>query len=132
MYAIIEDSGMQYKVAEGDSVQLGLRDAEPGQSIEFDAVLMVSDDSGASIGRPTVEGARVTGEVEGVVKGRKIVVQRFRRRQGSHTRKQGHRQRYTSIHITRIVMPDRTPSEEPAPTAVAEAKAEQGGPDNGA
>ena len=126
MYAIIEDRGMQYKVAEGESVDIDLLQAEPGEPISFDRVLLVSTEEGAAVGTPTVDGASVAGEVLGVTKAAKIVVQRFRRRQGSHRRKIGHRQRYTSVRIQQIVAPGRsTPKDE-------EVEAEQGGTSDGA
>ena len=119
MYAIIEDGGMQYKVAEGELVRVGLRDVEPGEAIEFASVLLLSDENGATIGQPTVEGVRVVGEVAGEAKGPKVRVQRFRRRQGLHRRRVGHRERYTSVRIQQILMPGQ--AAEPA-EAAAEAE----------
>ena len=124
MYAIIEDGGMQYKVAEGDTVCVGLRDAQPGEAIEFASVLLLSDENGATVGQPTVDGARVIGEVAGEEKGKKIRVQRFRRRQGMHRRRVGHRQRYTSVRIRQILMPGQ--AAEPV-EAAAEGEGEADG-----
>lgn len=97
MYAIIEDSGTQIKVAEGDVLDIDLRQGEvsEGDSLTFDRVLMMGD----AIGRPYVDGASVTADVIGEIKGRKIDVVKFKRRKG-YKRKQGHRQRYLRVKIT--------------------------------
>ena len=101
MYAIIADSGRQFKVEEGQEVVVDLRDAEAGSTITFDQFLAVSGDDGVKIGKPTVDGASVTAEVLGEVKGKKIYVQKFRRRKNSR-RRTGHRQHYTTVRIESI------------------------------
>ncbi|MFL2869673.1 MAG: 50S ribosomal protein L21 [Pirellulaceae bacterium] len=101
MYAIIADSGRQFKVEEGQEVVVDLRDAEAGSTITFDQVLAVSGDDGVKIGKPTVDGASVTAEVLGETKGKKIYVQKFRRRKNSR-RRTGHRQHYTTVRIDSI------------------------------
>ena len=101
MYAIIADSGRQFKVEEGQEVVVDLRDEEAGSTITFDQVLAISGDDGVKVGKPTVDGASVTAEVLGEVKGKKIYVQKFRRRKNSR-RRTGHRQRYTSVRIDAI------------------------------
>jgi len=104
MYAIIEDSGTQIRVAEGDVLELDLRDAEEGSTLTFDRVLLVGDaEAGrdATLGRPYVDGASVSAEVLGEVKGEKIDVIKFKRRKG-YRRKIGHRQRYTRVRVTGI------------------------------
>lgn len=127
MYAIIDDGGMQFKVAEGDAIAVGLRDAQPGDAVSFDRVLLISDAEAATVGTPVIVGATVEGEVVDEVKGSKIVVQRFQRRQGMHTRKQGHRQRYTNVVIKRIVPPGGRAEETPGDEApVAEPAAPEG------
>ena len=101
MEAIIRDSGRQFKVTEGETIQVDLRDAEAGSSIVFDEVLLVSGDGDARIGRPLVDGAKVTGKVLGEHKGPKLVVTHFRRRKDSR-RRVGHRQKYTQVQIEKI------------------------------
>ncbi len=102
MYAIIEDSGTQIKVNEGDVVEIDNRDVEAGASITFDRVVMVSDGDGKStLGLPYVEGASVTAEVIEKTKGEKLDVIKFKRRTG-YRRKTGHRQQYVSVKITGI------------------------------
>jgi|TARA_B100000945_G_scaffold169634_1_gene136042 large subunit ribosomal protein L21 len=101
MYAIIADGGRQYKVEEGQELDIDLRNAASGDEITFDQILAVSSDDGTKIGQPVVEGATVTAEVLSEVKGEKIYVQKFRRRKDSK-RRTGHRQRYTRIRIAKI------------------------------
>ena len=101
MYAIIKDGGRQYKVEEGQEVEVDYRDGSRGDEIRFDDVLLISDDDGVSFGKPTVDGASVTAEVIGATFGKKLVVQKFRRRKNSRT-KTGHRQMYIKVRISKI------------------------------
>jgi large subunit ribosomal protein L21 len=102
MYAIIEDSGRQYKVQQGDAIEVDLRDLEEGQqTIEFDRVLMVGGTDEPKVGTPVVEGAKVVGQLAGEVKGPKLDVIKFRRRKGYRV-KIGHRQRYLRVTISDI------------------------------
>lgn len=101
MYAIIDDHGRQYTVRAGDLVDIDLEDAPEQQSITFDRVLMVRDESGMKIGTPTVAGAKVVATVLGDVKGKKLIIRKYRRRK-NYRRKQGHRQHYTRVRIESI------------------------------
>ena len=102
MYAIIKDGGRQYRVEEGQELEIDYRkDVSAGDSITFDSVLAVSGDSGLQLGKPTVSGAAVSAEVVGVSQGKKIFVQKFRRRKNSR-RRTGHRQLYTQVKINSI------------------------------
>ena len=103
MYAIIVDGGRQYKVQEGQELELDYRDASPGAELRFEQVLAASDDSGTKIGQPTLSGASVVAEVVGVCQGPKLVVQKLRRRKNSR-RKTGHRQLYTKVRVNKIVV----------------------------
>jgi len=104
LYAIIEDSGQQFKVSEGDVVRVDLRDVGEGvESIEFDRVLLIADGEKIQVGTPLVAGAKVVAEVVGAkVPGPKLRVFKFKRRKGYH-RNIGHRQKYTQVRITKIV-----------------------------
>ena len=101
MYAIIEDSGQQFRVQEGDQIEVDLRPAEPGSTITFDRVMLVSGGKKTHIGKPLVEKASVTAEVVGEVKGPKLEVFKFKRRKKSR-RHVGHRQKYLSVRISEI------------------------------
>ena len=101
MYAVFVSGGKQHRVAEGDVVRLELLEAEAGQTIEFDQVLLVSNGEDVKIGAPVVEGGKVQAEVVTHGRGDKIRIVKFRRRK--HFRKQaGHRQYFTEVKITGI------------------------------
>jgi large subunit ribosomal protein L21 len=107
MYAVIEQGGKQYKVAEGDCINIELTDV-PGDAttIELDKVLFVSDGEKIKIGAPHVTGAKVVASFEStaeeaVVKGKKLYPMHFRRRKNSR-RRIGHRQKYLQVVIDRI------------------------------
>ncbi len=103
MYAVIKDGGKQYKVEPGKSLQIDLKDnVKKGDTLEFNDVLMVSKEGETLIGKPTLENAKVVSEVQGQVKGKKLIVMKFRRRKDSRT-KRGHRQKYTTVNIKEIV-----------------------------
>lgn len=101
MYAIIADSGRQFKVEEGQELEVDYRDVAKGSEITFDRVLAIADDGGFHLGQPALDGATVTAEVLGPSQGPKLVVQKFRRRKNSR-RKTGHRQIYTKVRIGKI------------------------------
>ena len=102
MYAVFQDGGRGYRVAEGDSVEVDLRaDLKAGDEIVFDKVVLVNKDDELLVGRPTIDGAEIKGTVEGMVKGKKLIAYKYKRRQGYH-RKKGHRQKYTRVRITGI------------------------------
>ncbi len=100
MYAIIATGGKQYKVAEGDIIQVEKLRASENETITFDQVLMIGGDE-VKIGNPTVAGAAVTATVLGEGKGKKIIVYRYKRKTGYH-KKKGHRQPYTEVKIEKI------------------------------
>jgi len=102
MYAIIIDGGRQYRVEEGQELNVDYRGLPAGEQVVFEKVAACCGDSGTTLGRPTVEGASVTAEVVGTYQGPKIVVQKLRRRKNSR-RRTGHRQMYTKVRIGAIV-----------------------------
>lgn len=106
MYAIIEESGSQRKIANGDEILVDLLEqgqVAKGKAVTFDRVLVVGEaDGSAKIGQPYVVGAKVTGEViEPVVMGDKLYIQKFREKK-AWQRRTGHRQRYTKVKVTGI------------------------------
>ncbi len=103
MYAIIADGGRQYKVTEGQTLEIDYRDVQPGDEVKFDRVLAVSGEKGFELGQPEVGGASVVAEVVEQSKGEKIYVQKFRRRKNSK-RRTGHRQKYTKVRIAKIAV----------------------------
>lgn len=101
MYAVIQTGGKQYRVAVGDRLKVETLGAEPGDNIELDKVLMISDNGDVQVGTPTLDGKTVSAEVVDNGRGEKIKVFKMKRRQG-YRRTQGHRQNYTEIEITSI------------------------------
>ena len=107
MYAVIEQGGKQYKVAEGDRLNIDLTTVDPdATAIEIDKVLFVGDGEDIKVGTPYIEGAKViasfkTNAQEAVIKGPKLYPTHFRRRKSSQ-RRIGHRQRYLEVSIDKI------------------------------
>lgn len=101
MYAVIKTGGKQYRVAEGQMLQVEKLPGEPGDSVTFDQVLLVGGDEAKKVGRPRVDGASVKAEIVAQDRDKKIVVFKFRRRK-NYRRKTGHRQPYTEVKITEI------------------------------
>ncbi|MBI1372216.1 MAG: 50S ribosomal protein L21 [Phycisphaera sp.] len=103
MYAVIEDSGCQFKVGKGDTIRVDLRDLpDDADTIEFDKVLMIGGGDAPKIGQPYVEGAKVTADLIDEVNGQKVTIIKFRRRK-NYRRKAGHKQPYLQIKVTDIV-----------------------------
>jgi len=103
MYAIIEDSGQQFQVEEGQQLEIDYRDISTGQEVTFDRVLAYRDDAGLQVGEPLLGNVAVTAEVLGVTQGPKLFVQKFRRRK-AYRRRTGHRQLYTRVKISKIAL----------------------------
>ncbi len=100
MYAIIATGGKQYRVSEGDVIYIEKIDAQVDSTVSFD-VLLVGNDGDVKIGTPVVEGVKVEGKVVGQSRGEKIVVYKYKSKK-NYRRKQGHRQPYTKVEITKI------------------------------
>jgi len=105
MYAIIEDSGGQIKVSEGDVIRVAQRDLpHEAATITFDKVLLVGDESvngDTQIGKPVLDSARVTADILADGRTDKVDVIKFKRRKG-YKRKAGHRQDYLKVKVTAI------------------------------
>ncbi len=101
MYAIVEIAGKQYRVEKDARLKVPLLHHEVGEKVEFDRVLLISDDGGVKIGAPVVEGAKVSAEVLEHGREKKIIVFKKKRRKG-YRRKKGHRQHFTRIKIENI------------------------------
>jgi large subunit ribosomal protein L21 len=99
-HAVIRTGGKQYRVTQGDVIQVERLAGEPGGAIEFKDVLMVGGDT-PKFGKPTVAGALVKGEIVAQQRGPKLIVFKFRRRKKSR-RKNGHRQELTRVRITSV------------------------------
>ena len=100
MYAIIATGGKQYKVSEGDIINVEKLGKEAGETVEFDQVLAVNDGE-LKVGTPTVASAKVTASVVEEGRARKVIVYKYKRKSGYH-KKNGHRQAYTKVKIESI------------------------------
>ena len=107
MFAVIEQGSKQYKVSQGDTIDIELTEvAQDAKQIELDKVLLVSDGKDVKIGAPYLAGAKViasfkTSAEQAVVKGEKIQIQYFRRRK-NYNKKTGHRQKFLRVTIDKI------------------------------
>ena len=101
MYAVIDNHGKQYKVQAGDEILVDLLDAQEGELVQFDRVLMVGGDGEVRIGRPLLLGARALAEILRHEKGPKLTMMRFHPTRGKQAKK-GHRQKYTRVVIREI------------------------------
>ena len=101
MYAIVSIAGQQMKVAENDSIIVHRLNANEGEKVEFDQVLMVDKGGNAKVGTPVVGGAKVSATVLSHLKGDKVIVFKKKRRKG-YKKKNGHRQDFTKVLIENI------------------------------
>ena len=92
--------GKQYRVSEGDVIYIEKIDAAVDSTVSFD-VLLVGNEGDVKVGTPVVEGVKVEGKVVGQIRGEKIIVFKYKSKK-NYRRKQGHRQPYTKVEITKI------------------------------
>lgn len=102
MYAVIFSGGKQYRVQEGETLKLETLPADVGSSFDFDKVLLVGEGESVKLGRPYLDGCKVSATVVSQGRHKKIEIIKFRRRK-HHMKRQGHRQNYTEVKITQIV-----------------------------
>jgi len=100
-YAIIKTGGRQFRVAEGDTIDVDVLEVEPGKTATFGDVLMFADGDNVTQGDPLISGAKVTGEVLEQRKDKKVIAFKYKRRKGYH-RTVGHRRKLTRVKIKSI------------------------------
>ncbi len=101
MYAVIATGGKQYRVEQGEVLRVEKLDAEEGDTIEFDRVLMMGNGDDVNIGTPYIDGGKVSAEVRLQGRAKKIEIVKFKRRK-HHRKQMGHRQSFTEIVIKEI------------------------------
>ena len=101
MYALVEIKGRQYKAEKGAQLKVDRIEAEKGNTVEFDKVLMVNDDKDVKIGSPYLDGIKIAATVEDQMKDDKIVVYKYKKRK-NFRRTKGHRQPYTIVKVNDI------------------------------
>ena len=102
-YAIIRTGGRQFRVAEGDTIDVDLLDVEPGKTATFGDVLLFADGKDVTQGNPVIAGAKVTAEVLEQRKDKKVIAFKYRRRKGYH-RTVGHRRKLTRVKVKSITV----------------------------
>lgn len=101
MYAVIKSGGKQHRVEPGEVLKLEKLDAEAGSTVDFNEVMLIGEGADIKVGKPFVEGGKVTAEVLAHGNGRKVNIIKFKRRK--HYRRQGsHRQAFTQVKIKEI------------------------------
>jgi large subunit ribosomal protein L21 len=113
MFAVIKTGGKQYRVAEDQMLQIEKIEGKPGEIVQLGEVIMLGGDQ-PQIGTPTISGASVAVEVVSQGRGPKIIAFKKRRRKNSR-RKRGHRQEFTLVRISEILMDGAKPSKGPKP-----------------
>lgn len=104
IYAIIETGGKQYKVSPGQTIDVERLDVAEGDTVELDRVLLIAEGDRVTVGKPTIEGAKVIATSHGEGKGKKIIVFKYKPKV-RYRRKMGHRQLYTRLTVDEIVEP---------------------------
>ena len=101
MYALVEIKGRQYKAEKGAQLKVDRIEAEKGNTVEFDKVLMLNNDKDVKIGSPYLNGIKIAATVEDQIKDDKILVFKYKKRK-NYQRTRGHRQPYTIIKVSDI------------------------------
>ena len=105
-FAVIQTGGKQYKVKAGEILKVEkLEDSKENSKIEFNEILAYGDDKNLELGEPTISGAKVEAELIKNGKNRTVLIFKKRRRQNSR-RKNGHRQKFTMVRISKIYSKD--------------------------
>jgi len=102
MFAVLNTGGKQYKVSQGDLIEVEKLESDVGDKVTLSQVLMVGEGVKVEVGSPYVSNCKVTGEVVEQGKGAKIIIFKKKRRK-NYRRKNGHRQLFTQLKITEII-----------------------------
>jgi large subunit ribosomal protein L21 len=101
MYAVVRTGGKQVRVSPGDRVRIEKLPGDVGSSVELDDVLLMGGEGDLKVGKPVIDGARVSGTITAQGRHPKLTIFKMKRRKG-YRRKQGHRQDYTEILVDKI------------------------------
>jgi large subunit ribosomal protein L21 len=102
MYAVISTGGKQYRVSKGDVVEIEKLDANAGDNVEFDQVLMIKEKAAVKIGKPVIQGAKVSGTILEQKKAKKVIIFKKKKKK-QYRRTRGHRQLLTAVKIKDII-----------------------------
>ena len=125
MYALVDIKGKQYKAEEGSLLRIDRVKNQKGDILEFDSVLLLSDEDAVIIGQPYVKGIKVKAVVEEHSLDKKIIVFKYNRRKG-YRNKRGHRQRYTMIRVEEIESPTSSKTAKAGPARAEATSKPQG------
>ena len=114
--AIIKTGGKQYTVSENDVILVEKLDTEEGKTVDLTDVLAIIDKEKLTVGKPLVEGAKVTARVLSHGKDKKVIVFKYKPKKGYH-KTQGHRQAFSKIKIEKIAIKAASPKKEAAEAA---------------
>lgn len=126
MYAVIKTGGKQYRVQEGDVITIEKLNANVGDKVEFDEVLVLGEGADIKVGTPFLDGVKVFGTVTENGKGKKVIIFKYKSKK-DYRKKQGHRQPYTMVEITGLGTDKpakAAPKAEAAPAAAEETATE--------
>ena len=101
MYAVVQTGGKQYRVSNGDIINVEKLNVEAGQNVVLDEVIAVSGDGKTVVGKPFVDGAKVECKVVENGKGKKVIIYKYKAKK-DYRKKQGHRQPYTQLEVVNI------------------------------
>ncbi len=101
MYALVEILGKQYKVEQGSVLKVDHIQKDKGSAVEFPSVLMISDGEKVKIGNPYISGALIKAVVEDHMRGRKVIIGKFKKKK-NYRRRAGHREQYSLIKVEGI------------------------------
>ena len=118
MYALIECAGKQFSVEEGDSIKVPYVDGKIGTKVTFDKILYTDDGKNKMVGDPLVKGVKIDGEIESHVRGRKVIVFKFKRRKG-YQKKNTHRQEFSMLKVGKFGKVSKAPSKKATTKATA-------------
>ena len=104
IYAIIETGGKQYRVTQGQTIDVDNLNIIDGDAVELNKVLVLGDENNTTIGKPAIEGAKVSATSKGTVRGDKIIVYKFKSKV-RFRKKTGHHQLFTRLAIDKIEAP---------------------------
>ena len=104
IYAIVEIGGKQYRITQGQTIDVDRLEVGEGSTVELDKVLLIGDGDKVTVGNPVIEGAKVVTTSQGEGRNKKIIVLKFKPKV-RYTRKNGHRQFYTRLAVDKIVVP---------------------------
>jgi large subunit ribosomal protein L21 len=124
IYAIVETGGKQYRITQGQTIDVDNLNVIDGDAVELGKVLVIGDDKKSVFGTPTVEGAKIFATSKGTVRGDKVIVYKFKSKV-RYRKKTGHHQLFTRLAIDKIEAPGFVQDEPAAKSSLSESEKEE-------